>query len=108
MGDYIKREDVLSAFKNAIPDVFEYDTYDELLLDEGISRERCQKIISNIPTADVQKVKHGTWIFDGECGITKCSNCKWSIEEYFTNPNTRKPYVFCPNCGAKMDLEGEE
>lgn len=57
------------------------------------------------PTADVQEVKHGKWIFDGECGITKCSNCKWSIEEYFTNPNTRKPYVHCPNCGAIMDLE---
>ena len=43
--------------------------------------------------------KHGRWISYPDCGVTKCSVCDWSIEECID-------YDFCPNCGAKMDLEG--
>lgn len=70
-----------------------------------VAAETAADLLRYAPLVDVQEVKHGKWIFDPECGITKCSVCKWSIEEYFTNPSTRKPYKRCPECGAVMDLE---
>lgn len=72
-------------------------------------------IDKNIPTADVQEVKHGYWI-EKEKGYTtnfggkgktpyrECSICGWdypvvTVEQHF------KQYKHCPNCGAKMDKE---
>ena len=61
----------------------------------------------NIPTADVQPVRHGRW---SECytdthhysGI--CSVCgKASIKNL-----TSSLYEYCPRCGARMDLKGVE
>lgn len=52
-------------------------------------------------TDDVVKVfapvRHGRWKCHGDCGVTECSVCGWSIEEYVGD------YAYCPNCGAKMD-----
>lgn len=50
----------------------------------------------NLPAADVAPVVHGRWKCHGDCGVTECSACGWSIEEYVGN------YAYCPNCGAKM------
>ena len=47
--------------------------------------------------ADVVPVVHGRWKCHGDCGVTECSACGWSIEEYVGD------YAYCPNCGAKMD-----
>ena len=47
--------------------------------------------------ADVAPVRHGRWECHGDCGVTECSACGWSIEEYVGD------YAYCPNCGAKMD-----
>lgn len=46
----------------------------------------------------IRKVKHGKWIED-DYGYYRCSECSYEHDspEYIT------PY--CPNCGAKMDLE---
>jgi hypothetical protein len=50
---------------------------------------------------DLMEVVHGYWVDN-----SFCSNCNWSDEDHeghiimsFTN--------YCPNCGAKMDLEGK-
>lgn len=57
--------------------------------------------IDDIPTADVQEVKHGKW---EQCGklegktVLKCSQCSQGITERFS-----PKYFYCPNCGAKMD-----
>lgn len=61
----------------------------------------------HMPTADVVEVKHGRWKIktdEYDCEYMMCSVCK---EEFYpvdadtvdTTPN------YCPNCGAKMDLE---
>ena len=52
-----------------------------------------------IPTADVQPVKHGQWIWDSNApyrdyGAYKCSNCGSHID-FEEN--------YCYNCGARMD-----
>lgn len=55
--------------------------------------------INEIPTADVQEVKHGIWTtkrtlyHDGE---TYCSLCDYESEA---------KHKYCPSCGAKMDEE---
>ena len=44
-------------------------------------------------------VKHGRWIED-EYGIPHCSECKAINNTVYRN--------YCPNCGAKMDLDEVE
>ena len=59
------------------------------------------KTIKNIPTADVQEVRHGRWIVKD---ITPyCSVCH-RPSEYECDGSHSKP-LFCPNCGTKMDKE---
>ena len=67
--------------------------------------------LADIPTADVQSVKHGKFIaftdkekyetfknegipFDGRCST--CNSCLFNTDKY------------CPNCGARMDAEPDE
>ena len=62
------------------------------------SREDIQDFLDNIPTADVEPVRHGHWVYDHWCEF-KCSECG--------EPSNSKPYkgkeIFCPHCGARMD-----
>ena len=61
--------------------------------------------IKIIITTDVQEVRHGKWEWLGpnrlnqDCMCGTCSVCKIR-SKYITNTS------LCPNCGAKMDLEG--
>lgn len=61
--------------------------------------------IDDIPTADVQEVKHGKWIpsIDKD-GIYEevCSECGY-IEKYNIDPNNDNHPNYCPHCDAKMD-----
>lgn len=47
-----------------------------------------------MPAADVVEVKHGKWV-NLHCSV--CGKIGWMDEDNY-----------CPNCGAKMDLEGDE
>ena len=58
---------------------------------------RAINALRNVPSADVAPVVHGRWKCHGDCGVTECSACGWSIEEYVGD------YAYCPNCGARMD-----
>ena len=89
MADYIKREAAIKAVEHAWSKRLEPTQYIEI-----------------IPSADVAPVRHGNWQFpifeDGDINDPrcKCSECG-SIEEPLARHN------YCPNCGAKMDLEEE-
>ena len=56
--------------------------------------------VDRIPTADVEEVKHGEWIWL-EGNLYECSECpnKTEVDEKMNQPL----YKFCPYCGAKMD-----
>lgn len=57
--------------------------------------------IEDFPSTDVAPVKYGKWLrtdIDGEA-ISKCSVCKYPVSTFWNESN------FCPNCGAKMNLE---
>lgn len=86
MSDYIKREDVLSEF--AYDDLDEYCT------------PQIAAIVKDIPSADVEPVRHGRWEAvntDVQAWTIQCSACKMIG---FTG---KMPY--CPNCGARMDAK---
>ena len=66
--------------------------------------------INYLPTADVAEVKHGKWIevqkeniWNDIVPVLECSACgKYTVgtRGIMTKSN------YCPNCGAKIDLEG--
>lgn len=69
--------------------------------------------IARFPTVDAIPVKHGRWEGDETCdaydiaGVKtwavkrKCSVCGF-VHKFI---EAHMCYEFCPNCGAKMDLE---
>ena len=57
--------------------------------------------IDNAPTIEAEPVRHGYWMCVDYYDIGDvCSECDW--DSGMVNPTLR----YCPNCGAKMDLEG--
>ena len=64
----------------------------------------CIAELFNAPTVDAVEVVHGQWALYPDWRYLRCSNCKVEFEEaYF--PKTKN---YCPNCGAKMDGDGNE
>ena len=68
--------------------------------------------VKDIPTADVQEVRHGHWIWKDldnfrrvECS---CSICGWSGVENYDSYVDIHDFEFCPYCGAKMDEEEQK
>lgn len=65
--------------------------------------------IWNAPTIEAEPVKHGKWIKSKDdwfsLDFIQCSLCheEWCIEVEEGVVTTS--YKYCPNCGAKMDLE---
>lgn len=62
-----------------------------------------KKMISNAPTVDAVEVVHGRWEWKTE-DIYRCSNCGEDshVKEVMGQPD----WDYCPNCGAKMDGDG--
>ena len=60
--------------------------------------------LSDMPTVDAVEVVHGRWEpvdHDGSWRVDKCSICHRRMHYV----DYDQPYQYCPNCGAKMDLE---
>lgn len=79
MAEYIKREDALGC----VLGVFD--------------RQR----IKELPAADVAEVKHGKWI--EYLPVLRVGNLQIGCSECGLTNDFKTSY--CPNCGAKMDLE---
>lgn len=66
--------------------------------------------VYDAPAAYVAPVKHGKWIGKQLDNFRKyevtCSNCGWVGIENYDSYNEPSDFNYCPNCGAKMDLEG--
>ena len=89
MAEYIERESAIAWF---MPYVH---------AGESIDADVVISDIKGMKSADVAEVVHGRWIWNEEGEIDweqfyRCSNC--GDKEYWESN-------FCPNCGAKMDLE---
>ena len=101
MSDYIKREDAQRALVHTLKDAEidtacnEQDWYCQGLMDAGVA-------IDNVPSADVEPVRHGHWVADLTNPYRKhyvCSEC--GVGQLFISN-------YCPNCGAKMYGEEQE
>ena len=94
MAEYIEREALMVALcKEIIGDGDYYNGKDDM-------QDQIRDMVSRFPAADVTPVRHGRWLpFHSTAAgdIQYCSACEIGC--------TWKPN-YCPNCGAKMDLEG--
>ena len=79
------------------------------LIDADALMEKYQKTtvwdswveINSAPTIDPESLReHGKWIGCCECSV--CHNEVWCDGYYWETPSD---FTYCPNCGAKMDLE---
>ena len=58
--------------------------------------------LANAPTVDAVEVVHGRWEVYPDWRWLRCTNCKVEFEQSHF-PQIRH---YCPNCGAKMDGDG--
>ena len=74
-------------------------------------RDLFEDLIIQMPSADVALIKHGKWEqhdeYDEDSNVYTCSVCNepWCLIEGDPKDNYMN---YCPHCGAKMDLKGEE
>ena len=91
MAEYIEREAALREAESRIM--------------WGASAAAVYESIRDVPAADVAPVRHGRWINgDQYCPICKKDNFRGLDADIWSD---WKP-DYCPNCGAKMDLEDAE
>jgi len=62
-------------------------------------------IINQFPTVDAVEVVHGCNVYDHDTSF-ECSVCGWGDWDTMTADSCK--YNYCPNCGAKMDGDGNE
>ena len=87
MDEYIEREAAYKTIMSEPPDAHYPKWY-------------ADKILA-IPAADVARLRHGRWGVDGVYVV--CSVCnRLTLSPIIKQLPTFK---YCPNCGAKMDLE---
>ena len=77
----------------------------------GEAFAKALKVLENATTIDAVEVVHGEWtiIEDDYSFLTtlRCSVCgeEYCFEEY--DEDLPPHYRYCPNCGAKMDGDGD-
>lgn len=98
MADYISREAAINAVLSEPPEAHYPDWY--------------AAILKELPAADVEPVRRGWWkTFDSsywrstQYGVQEIDCVKIRCGLCGRGSAVRTNY--CPNCGAKMDLEGE-
>lgn len=95
MSDYISREAALTELQN--PELFNVSP-------------RFLQILRDLPAADVEPVRYGRWVrphWRNSSYCCDCSECGGEAMHREYQWNKKGIYPICPNCGAKMDLEGD-
>ena len=73
------------------------------LIDGDALIEKFNEAVEEIPTADVAPVVHGRWIEQEKYTFGVMYDCSICNNRILDNGHS---WNYCPNCGAKMDLEG--
>lgn len=104
---YISVEKAMNAVRNAKPDRTVNTGCDGDWADAYYYNTTIIRAIESVPSADVSPVVHGQWqIIEDDilCDTwIKCSVCGNEHETAYEQDLSS--YSYCPNCGAKMDLE---
>ena len=62
--------------------------------------DKVETVVREFPTVDAKPVVHGRWVcLEAEIGFYACSECDHRI--------LRAKCNYCPNCGARMDGDGD-
>ena len=64
---------------------------------------KAAKMIELLPAADVAPVVHGRWVSDKDDILFHCSVCETQVSTDWDYDDLS--WNYCPNCGARMDLE---
>ena len=90
MAEYIKKEDIEQKIQDGLNNlVLGHDAIEVL------------GMIYEMPAADVTPVRHGRWKCNKPCPV--CGGDRFDGLDADIWADWEPPY--CPNCGAKMDLE---
>ena len=96
MAEYIERESLMAALcKEIIGDGDYYNGKDDM-------QDEIRDMVSHFQAADVAPVQHEKWeVIVGSDGKEHmvCTGCR-------KQQDLTGVFTYCPNCGAKMDLEG--
>ena len=102
MTDYIKRTDAVKIAEK-------YGLANGSVLGRHTGLADCiARDISELPAADVAPVVHGRWndsgryTFPNGATAVRCTICGCALNE---SEYHLYDWDYCPNCGAKMDLE---
>ncbi len=101
MAEYISREAAIAYIREQSEEC--QKAFEELGGESGIYADAYNDLAEDfysIPAADVVPAVHGRWIYDEKAQRPYCSVCK----RHFYGA-TNSPMSYCPNCGAKMDIE---
>lgn len=85
------------------------DSFTNMAGNRSIELIRLEDYIENAPTVDADPVVHAHWIPEypnkrtGKAYSHKCSVCRKTVYNNRQVSVDELGYVFCPNCGAKMD-----
>lgn len=105
MKDYIDRQAAIDALaKHEKSKSHNYTLFVDIV-------SECAEIIRDLPSVEVEPVKHGEWIKNEGRHGWHCSVCREDdfyafVRDSDTGENKLQDH-YCPNCGSKMDLEGE-
>lgn len=95
MNDYIKRDDAIGYIKHVYHESVKfYEVDEEEVIDSLV------EALNALPSADVVEVRHSVWrvrLADPDKEY-ECMKCKKAVGW---------KYLYCPNCGARMDGEEE-
>lgn len=94
MDEYIKRKEIRKAYEKLARSYMHGEPY--------IADWKFDEMIEELPAADVAPVRHGRW----ENGNPICPVCGGDkFKDLDADIWCDWQPAFCPNCGAKMDLE---
>ena len=106
MAEYIEREALMKDFRTYMAERFDKE--------KCVSEENCKdcerkclwhRVVAKAPAADVAPVVHGRWVTDFFT-VWQCDKCHCPAPKFGYPKAEFERTAYCPNCGAKMDLEG--
>ena len=104
MADYISKEAVVRYLKGYSEKERNSNSPYGMITSSVLYK--VERAFSEMPAADVQPIKHGRWIPQGD-DMWLCSNCRENkIFSAHESDRTEKQR-YCCRCGARMDGDAE-
>lgn len=102
MAEYMSREAAIREIEQINPvdygAMWDYEAHHWA----GECLRDCKEVIDSIPAADVAPVVHGRWSDAGFGELPKHAPYGWACS-VCGGISFNNEYIYCPNCGAKMD-----